>query len=300
MIYTVTLNPSLDYIMHLNSMELNAVNRSIKEEIYPGGKGINVSIVLSHLGLANKALGFIAGFTGNKIQCILEELGIGCDFITLPNGLSRINVKLEADTETEINGIGPEITRTNLTDLIRKLDMVEDNDFLVLAGSIPKSVPDHIYEDILRSLSHKQINIIVDATKDLLLNVLKYKPFLIKPNHIELAELFGVTIHSDDEIIAYARKLQEMGAQNVLISKGGKGSILITYSGDVMKISAPKGEVINTVGSGDSMVAGFIAGYIRNGNLTESLKFATAAGSATAFSPWLTTKDKVQELLTQL
>lgn len=300
MIYTVTLNPSLDYIMHLDSININAVNRSNKEEIYPGGKGLNVSMVLNNLGIPNKALGFIAGFTGQEIERIMKMLGNTTDFITLDSGISRVNVKLEASKETEINGMGPQITPADLRELYEKLEEVQDGDFLVLAGSIPKSVPNDIYQTIMKNLSHKKINVVVDATKDLLLNVLKYKPFLIKPNHLELAELFNVEIKTDEDIITYSRKLQEMGAQNVLISMGGDGSILLTSSGEVVKISVPKGTVINTVGSGDSMVAGFIAGYLKSKDLKSALKLATATGSATAFSTWLATKDKVDDLLTQL
>lgn len=300
MIYTVTLNPSLDYIMHLDEINISGVNRSRKEEVYPGGKGINVSIVLNNLGIPNKALGFVSGFTGKEIENVMHRLGSNTDFITLDHGISRINVKLEAEKETEINGMGPKITPADLKDLFAKLEEIQDGDFLVLAGSIPNSVPDSIYQDIMKALSHKNVNIVVDATKDLLLNVLKYKPFLIKPNHIELAELFNVTLNSDDEIITYARKLQEMGAQNVLISMGGDGSILITSEGEAIKINVPKGTVINTVGSGDSMVAGFIAGYLKSNNLKEALKFATATGSATAFSTWLARKDTIDDLLCQL
>nr|WP_302600167.1 1-phosphofructokinase [uncultured Cellulosilyticum sp.] len=300
MIYTVTLNPSLDYIMHLDGMNINSVNRSLKEEVYPGGKGVNVSIVLNNLRVPNKALGFIAGFTGKEIERVMTNLGSNCDFITLDQGISRINVKLEAGKETEINGMGPQITPADLKELFAKLDEIQEGDFLVLAGSIPNSVPDSIYQDIMKELAHKNIHVVVDATKDLLKNVLKYKPFLIKPNHIELAEMFNVEINSDEEIVTYARKLQEMGAQNVLISMGGDGSILITSAGEVVKISVPKGTVINTVGSGDSMVAGFIAGYLKSKDLKEALKFATATGSATAFSPWLATADKVDDLLSQL
>lgn len=300
MIYTVTLNPSLDYVMRLDNLEVGGVNRSKKEEVYPGGKGINVSIILNNLRIPNKALGFIAGFTGNEIDRIMKQLGTSTDFIMLDQGISRINVKLEAGKETEINGIGPRITPADLRELYTKLDEIQDGDFLVLAGSIPNSIPDSIYQDIMKELSHKNINIVVDATKNLLLNVLKYKPFLIKPNHIELAEMFNVMINSDEEIVAYARKLQEMGAQNVLISMGGDGSILLTNDDEVIKMTAPKGTVVNTVGSGDSMVAGFIAGYLKSKNLKQALKFATATGSATAFSTWLATKDKIDDLLSQL
>lgn len=300
MIYTVTLNPSLDYVMHLDTINVSGFNRSKKEEIYPGGKGINVSIVLNNLDIPNKALGFIAGFTGQEIDNVMKQLGSNTDFITLDQGISRVNVKLVASKETEVNGMGPKITPGDLKELFTKLEEIQDGDFLVLAGSIPDSVPDSIYQDIMKQLSHKNIHIVVDATKDLLLNVLKYKPFLIKPNHLELAEMFNVELHSDEDIITYARKLQEMGAQNVLISMGGDGSILITNEGEAVKISVPKGTVINTVGSGDSMVAGFIAGYLKSKDLKEALKFATATGSATAFSTWLAQKETIDNLLCQL
>jgi len=286
--------------MHLDEINISGVNRSKKEEVYPGGKGINVSIVLNTLGIPNKALGFISGFTGKEIEHLMLQLGVSTDFIMLDHGISRINVKLEAEKETEINSMGPKITPADLKDLFAKLEEIQDGDFLVLAGSIPNSVPDSIYQDIMKALSHKAVKIVVDATKDLLLNVLKYKPFLIKPNHIELAELFNVTLNSDDDIITYARKLQEMGAQNVLISMGGDGSILITDRNEAIKINAPKGTVLNTVGSGDSMVAGFIAGYLKSNDLRESLKFATATGSATAFSTWLAKKDTIDDLLCEL
>lgn len=300
MIYTVTLNPSLDYIMHLNTITTSTVNRSNREEIYPGGKGINVSIVLNNLNIPNKALGFTSGFTGQEIERVLSEMGSNCDFIRLKDGMSRINVKLEAENETEINGMGPNITEADLADLYKKLNEIQEGDFLVLAGSIPSCIPDTIYQDIMRTLAAKNINIVVDATKDLLMNVLEYKPFLIKPNHIELAELFNVELNSDEDIVTYARKLQDMGAQNVLISMGGNGSILLTSKGEVLRINVPKGTVINTVGSGDSMVAGFIAGYLKSGNYQETLKYATATGSATAFSTWLATEEKINELLKQL
>lgn len=300
MIYTLTLNPSLDYVMHLNDLSTGSVNRSQKEEIYPGGKGINVSIVLNNLCIPNKALGFIAGFTGTEINRVMKQLGSNTDFIVLDQGTSRINVKLTTEKETEINGTGPKVTPADLKELYDKLHEIQDGDFLVLAGSIPKSIPDSIYQDIMKELSSKNIKIVVDATQNLLVNVLKHKPFLIKPNHIELGEIFKVKITSTDQIITYAYKLQEMGAQNVLVSMGGDGSILITSSREIIKISAPTGTVLNTVGSGDSMVAGFIAGYIKSNNLEQALKWGTAAGSATAFSPWLTNRDLFDNLLSQL
>lgn len=300
MIYTVTLNPSLDYIMHLNEFNIGGINRSQKEEVYPGGKGINVSIVLNNLNVPNKALGFIAGFTGTEIDRIMKRRGSNTDFIMLDHGSSRINVKLESAEETQLNGMGPKITPADLNALYAQLDLVQDGDFLVLAGSIPNGISNNIYQEIMKRLSDKKINIIVDATNDSLRNVLKYKPFLVKPNHIELAEMFNVSISSDEEIILYAQKLKDMGAQNVLVSMGRDGSILVTQNNEIVKMSAPKGTVLNTVGSGDSMIAGFIAGYLKSKDVKEALKYATAAGSATAFSPWLATKDEIDDLLIQL
>lgn len=297
MIYTLTLNPSLDYVMHLDAFHLGALNRSYKEELFPGGKGINISIVLNHLRISNRALGFIAGFTGKEIENKLKQLSIDTDFILLDRGTSRINVKLEANEETEINGTGPQITPSDLKQLFYQLEQIEEGDFLILAGSIPRSVPTNIYKEILKNLSDKKIHVVVDATKELLLSTLPYKPFLIKPNHMELAETFGVTLYSDDDIIRYAHKLQEMGAQNVLVSMGGDGSLLITSTGKVIKSICPEGKAINTVGSGDAMVAGFIAGYLKSKDFDEALKLATAAGSATAFSSWLATADEIDKLV---
>lgn len=300
MIYTITLNPSLDYVLYLNTLLQGNINRSKKEEIYPGGKGINVSIVLKNLNITSEALGFIGGFTGREIDSMLNKLNINTNFTQIEHGLSRINVKVEASDETEINSNGPEITSTDLNNFYNKLDKIQDGDFLVLAGSIPSSLPNTIYEDIISKLSHKKIYAIVDTTKKSLLNTLKHKPFLIKPNHIELAELFNVTITTDEEIICYAQRLQLMGAQNVLVSKGGDGSVLLTNTGEIIKMAAPLGNVINTVGSGDSMIAGFIAGYIQSNNLYKALKYATAVGSATAFSPWLAEKAMIDTVFLNL
>lgn len=307
MIYTVTLNPSLDYVMHLDVLNTGRVNRSQREDLYPGGKGVNVSIVLGNLGIKNKALGFIADFTGDKIDHTLQELGCNTDFIKLDKGFSRVNVKLQVEAqlkarseETEINGMGPVITSKDIDALYQKLDILQEDDFLVLAGSIPDCVPDSIYMDIMKRLESKKVHIVVDATKDLLKNVLPFKPFLIKPNQHELAEIFHVTLDTDEDIITYAKKLQDMGACNVLISMGGSGSILVTEDGKSFKRTVPKGQVVNTVGSGDSMVAGFIAGFIKYQSLEEAHKYATATGSATAFSPWLATQSVVDRLLTQL
>lgn len=300
MINTITLNPSLDYIVRVNNFNIGSVNRSEKEDIYAGGKGINVSIVLKNLGVENTALGFVAGFTGEEIEHIVKEHGVNSEFIKLKSGMSRINVKLKSKEETEINGMGPDIRESDIKELYYRLSDMKDGDFLVLAGSIPKSLPNDIYEKIMKDFEHKNINFVVDATKDLLLNVLKYKPFLIKPNHHELGEMFNVKLNNTEDIIIYAKKLQELGARNVVISMAGDGALLITEDGHVSKIEAPKGKLINSVGAGDSMVAGFLAGYTESGDLKKAFKMGVATGSASAFSEGLATKDKVEELLIQL
>ena len=299
MIYTVTLNPSLDYIMHLDSFRINTMNRSHKEAVYPGGKGINVSIVLGNLNIPNKALGFIAGFTGNEIERLSNKYGVDTDFIKLDRGASRINVKLRTESETEINGGGPQVTPQDLRDLHQKLEPLKEGDFLVLAGSIPNGVSEDIYKQIMKVFSDRNIHFVVDVAKAPLLSVLKYKPFLVKPNRFELAETFGVELKNEDDIIIYARKLQDLGAQNVLISLGENGAILLTYNGDIINAPVLNGMPLNTVGAGDSMIAGFIAGYIKTKNFQQALRYGVAAGSATAFSPWLATKDEIDELLSQ-
>ena len=300
MVYTVTFNPAIDYVVHTGEMKLGSTNRSDREEMYFGGKGINVSIVLRELDIQSKALGFTAGFTGEAIENGLAEMGIDTDFVHLKNGNSRINVKIKSAEETELNGQGPDIDDEAVNKLFAKLDKLQDGDTLILAGSIPASLPSDIYEKILERLARKNIRTVVDATKDLLLNVLKYKPFLIKPNNHELGEMFGVVLKSDDEIVEYAKKLQVMGARNVLISMAGDGAILITETGEVHKIGVPKGTVVNSVGAGDSMVAGFTASYLKDHDYMEALKRGTATGSATAFSEGLATSDKVEELYKQL
>ncbi|WP_238917525.1 1-phosphofructokinase [Clostridium sp. YIM B02555] len=300
MINTITLNPSLDYIVKVDSFKVDTLNRTEEEQIYAGGKGINVSIVLTNLGVENKALGYIAGFTGDEILRQVKNHGVDCDFIKLENGISRINVKLKSDGETEINGSGPEITEDNLKALFEKLSYLEKGDYLVLSGSIPGSVPDDIYEKIMSRLLEKGVEFVVDATKDLLLKVLKYKPFFIKPNHHELAEMFNVTLESDDDIIKYGKKLQEMGAKNVLISMAGDGAILLPENGNPIKREVPKGTLKNSVGAGDSMVAGFICGYLKNNDINEAFKMGIATGSASAFSDELATKEQVNDLLKQM
>ena len=299
MVYTVTFNPAIDYVVHTGEMKLGATNRSEKEEMYFGGKGINVSIVLRELGIDSKALGFTAGFTGEAIEKGLSEMGIDADFVRLKNGNSRINVKIKSTEETELNGQGPDIDEAAINALFAKLDKLSDGDTLILAGSIPSSLPSDIYEKILGRLSGRNIKTVVDATKDLLLNVLKYKPFLVKPNNHELGEMFGVELKTDEEIEKYARKLQEMGAVNVLISMAGDGAMLIDEYGKMHRCGVCKGTVRNSVGAGDSMVAGFTAGSLK-GDYEYALKLGTAAGGATAFSDGLAEKAKIDELLKTL
>ena len=299
MVYTVTFNPSLDYIVDVEDFRLGMTNRTCSEQMMAGGKGINVSIVLQNLGIENTALGFIAGFTGEEIRRQVAEMGIRAQFISIPEGISRINLKLRSIDGTEINGMGPSIGRAQLDALYEKLDTLTDKDTLVLAGSIPASMPSSIYCDIMERLYAKGVTFVVDATKQLLLNVLRYRPFLIKPNNHELGELFGVTLNSDDEIERYARKLQEMGAVNVLVSMAGDGAMLIDEYGKMHRCGVCKGVVKNSVGAGDSMVAGFIAGVI-NGDYGYALKLGTAAGGATAFSDGLATREKITELVKTL
>lgn len=299
MIYTVTFNPAIDYIVHTGTMQVGQVNRSQGEELYFGGKGINVSFVLHELGLPSKALGFVAGFTGAAIEAGIQEQGIATDFVHLDSGFSRINVKIKSGEETELNGQGPNISEAAVVELFEKLNQLQDGDVLILAGSIPNTMPADSYEKILAHLSDKKIKVVVDATKDLLLKVLPYHPFLIKPNNHELGELFGVTLHSIEEIATYAKKLQEMGAQNVLISMAGDGALLIDETGKQHVCGVCKGTVKNSVGAGDSMVAGFVAGSM-HGDYEAALKLGTAAGGATAFSEGLAQRAEIERLLQQL
>lgn len=297
MFYTVTFNPAIDYVVHTDTMKLGVTNRSDYEEMYFGGKGINVSIVLRELGIASKALGFTAGFTGEAIEKGLADMGIDTDFVRLEKGNSRINVKIKSTEETELNGQGPDIGDQAIASLFQKLEDLADGDTLILAGAIPSSLPTDIYEKIMGKISRKKVRTVVDATGDLLLNVLKYKPFLIKPNNHELGEMFGVEIKNDEEILEYARKLQDMGAANVLISMAGDGAMLIDENGKTHRCGVCRGTVKNSVGAGDSMVAGFMAG-LEHGDYEYALKLGTAAGGATAFSDGLATKEKIKELLT--
>ena len=299
MIYTVTLNPSIDYIVHMDGLTLGITNRTVSEEYYYGGKGINVSCVLAELDLDSTAIGFTAGFTGEAIEKGIKNERITTEFIRLKSGMSRINIKIKAGEETEINGQGPDISPEELEQLMQKLDDIKDGDTLVLAGSIPSTLPDDVYEKMLERIDGKAVRIVVDATKKLLLNSLKYHPFLIKPNRQELSEIFGVEVKSEEDTEHYAKELQKMGARNVLISLGGEGAMLIDEYGQKHKAGVLKEKVINTVGSGDSMVAGFVAGYEKEQSYPFALKLGSVCGNATAFLPGLATKEKINELLTK-
>lgn len=301
MVYTVTFNPAIDYVVRMDGDLLPGMtNRSASEEYYFGGKGINVSMVLAEMDVKSTALGFVAGFTGRAIDEGVKAQGIDTDFIHLKDGISRINVKLKADEETEINAQGPKIDEASQKELMDKLSKLEKGDVLILAGSIPNSLPDDVYEKILSMLDGKGIEFVVDATKDLLTNVLKYHPFLIKPNNFELGEIVGKVLTNDDEIYDGALKLQEMGARNVLISMAGAGAMLVDENGNRYRIGVPKGQVRNSVGAGDSMVAGFVAGYMKTKNYDTALKMGTAAGSATAFSDGLAKKADIDALFKTL
>ena len=301
MIYTVTFNPAIDYIVRMNDKLLPGMtNRSDSEDCYFGGKGINVSTILKNLGLESTALGFTAGFTGKAIEESVIGKGIIADFIHLDEGISRINVKIKGEAETEINAQGPKIPEDARNKLFDKVAALKDGDMIILAGSIPNSLPNDVYEKLIALVADKKVDVVVDATKDLLKNVLKYHPFLIKPNNHELGEMFGTVLKTDDEIEAHAKKLQELGARNVLISMAGDGAMLITETGEKFSIGVPKGKVKNSVGAGDSMVAGFIAGYFKNKSYEEALKMGTAAGSATAFSDDLATGEAILELYKNL
>ena len=296
MIYTVTFNPSLDYIVSVNDFQLGLTNRTDSALILPGGKGINVSTILMNLGIDSTAFGFAAGFTGEEIIREVEAMGIRSDFIKIDSGISRINLKLKNIDGTEINGSGPEISEEKIEELLRKLDILGEGDILVLAGSIPASMPADMYSTIMERLQHKNVTFIVDATKDLLINVLKYKPFLIKPNNHELGELFDVKLTTREEVIPYGKKLQKQGARNVLISMAGEGAVLVAEDGSVYEAPAPKGTLVNAVGAGDSMVAGFTAGWIEKKDYRHAFYMGVSAGSASAFSEYLATKEEIMDL----
>lgn len=297
MIYTVTFNPALDYIMRVDGLQSKDINRTRSEEIHYGGKGINVSVILTRLGVENKALGFVAGFSGKQIEDMLVSDGIKTDFVHLKEGYTRINVKIKCDRELDINANGPEIKREEVDALFEKLEELKSKDYLILAGSIPKALPDNMYEKILERLDGKGVNFVVDATGDLLKNVLKYKPFMVKPNHHELGEIFGVEITALEDIEKYAKKLQEMGAKNVLVSRGKDGAALIDEFGKVHTMGNVPGKIISSVGCGDSMVAGFVAGYVKEKDYAYALKLGSACGNATAFSSGLATKNEIDKML---
>lgn len=296
MIYTVTFNPSLDYIIGVDHFKLGQVNRTKSEVIFPGGKGINVSMVLKNMGIDSVALGFCGGFTGEEFVRLIQEKGIKTELIKVKEGITRINVKMKSDEESEINGQGPNILPSDIEILYHKLDQLKDGDILVLAGSIPDVMPKSIYMDIMEYLKDKKIDIVVDATKNLLVNVLEHKPFLVKPNNHELGEIYGVELKTRDEVVPYAKKMQEAGARNVLVSMAGEGAVLLTEDGQVLQSEAPKGTVVNSVGAGDSMVAGFITGYLDKKDYKEAFTMGVCTGSASAFSVELATKAEVEAL----
>lgn len=296
MIYTVTFNPSLDYIVSVEDFRLGMTNRTSSELMLPGGKGLNVSMVLGNLGIENTALGFAAGFTGEEIIRRVEEMGVKADFIPIGNGISRINLKLKSIDGTEINGCGPKIGEDALQQLMGKLDALGSGDTLVLAGSIPSSMPDDIYRKIMEKLNGRGVMVAVDATKDLLLKVLEYHPFLIKPNNHELGEIFGAELRNRADVIPYAKRLKEMGAVNVLVSMAGEGAVLVAEDGSIYEAPAPEGKLVNGVGAGDSMVAGFLAGWMEKKDYRHAFCMGVSAGSASAFSELLATKEEIEEV----
>lgn len=297
MIYTVTFNPSLDYIIRVDDFRTGQINRTAREMILPGGKGVNVSIVLSNLGHDSKALGFTAGIIGEDLEDLLQKSGVSTDFIRVKNGCSRINVKMRSDTETEINGQGPVIEEDEIRQLFARLDQIESGDYLVISGSVPNTLPNDMYEQIMQRLEGRGVRIVVDAEKDLMTRVLKYRPFLVKPNHLELGGIFGVSLVSQAEVLPYAERLQSMGARNVLVSMAGEGAVLLSESGEVFRAPAPKGALVNSVGAGDSMVAGFLAGWIEQGSYDSAFRMGLCAGSASAFSEQLAKRHEVEALM---
>ncbi len=297
MIATVTFNPSLDYVVRVDDMRLGAINRTTYEQVLPGGKGVNVSIVLGNLGHASRALGFVAGFTGDELCRLCAEAGVEADFIRVAEGMTRINVKVKSAEETELNGMGPKIAEKDLEVLLAKLDELGNGDTLVISGSVPSTLPHDMYERIMARLAGRGVCIVVDAERDLLTRVLPYRPFLVKPNNHELGDIFGVTLRTRDEVVPYARRLQEMGAANVLVSMAGEGGVLVDVTGAVHQSPAARGAVVNSVGAGDSSVAGFLAGLIETGSYEDAFRMALAAGSASAFSDHLATRPEVEALM---
>ncbi len=300
MIYTVTFNPSLDYIVSVKDFKLGLTNRTDSELMLPGGKGINVSIVLKNLGIDNTALGFVAGFTGEEVVKRLEKFGVKNGFLEIPEGFTRINVKLKSIDGTEINGQGPSISEEKIEQLMTRLDEMGEGDVLFLSGSIPASMPDDTYQKIMERLKGKGVLISVDATQELLLKVLPYHPFLIKPNNHELGEIFSVELKTRESVVPYGKKLQEMGAENVLVSMAGEGAVLIASDGQVYDAPAPKGILKNGVGAGDSMVAGFMAGWLERKEYRHAFYMGVAAGSASAFSERLAVKEEIDQVYEQV
>ncbi len=300
MIYTVTFNPAIDYLVYVPELSVGSIIRSEKESTFCGGKGINVSLILQELGIESTATGFLAGFTGSAIEQALSGGAIRTDFVHLKEGLTRINVKIRSGQETDINARGPAISDSEIRELLKKLEILKSGDILVLAGSIPNTLPSDIYEKIMEQLSGRGILFVVDATGDLLMNSLKYKPFLIKPNNDELGEIFGVKIGTPEEALKYAEELRKTGAVNVLVSMGSKGAVLIDENGEKHSFGAIDGKVVNTVGAGDSMVAGFIAGYLQKGDYEYALKLGSAAGAATAFREEVAKREEIVELLSKM
>lgn len=299
MIFTVTFNPSLDYIVRVDEMRLGTINRTNYEQLLPGGKGINVSIVLGNLGHPSRALGFSAGVTGVALEKLLADSGVDADLVHVKAGFTRINAKVKAVEETEINGQGPHIAPEDVDALFSKLDVLGQDDTLVISGSVPNTLPSDMYEQVMERLAGRGVRIVVDAERDLLTRVLPYRPFLVKPNNHELGDIFGVTLKTRDEVVPYARRMQEMGAQNVLVSMAGEGGVLVAADGQVYQSPAAKGTVVNSVGAGDSCVAGFLAGLMETGNYQTAFRMGLAAGSASAFSDHLATRPEVEDLMSR-
>lgn len=299
MIFTVTFNPSLDYIVRVDEMRLGTINRTNYEQFLPGGKGINVSIVLGNLGHPSRALGFSAGVTGAALEKLLADTGVDADLVHVKAGFTRINAKVKAVEETELNGQGPRIAPEDVDALFSKLDVLGQDDTLVISGSVPNTLPSDMYEQVMERLAGRGVRIVVDAERDLLTRVLPYRPFLVKPNNHELGDIFGVTLKTRDEVVPYARRMQEMGAQNVLVSMAGEGGVLVAADGQVYQSPAAKGTVVNSVGAGDSCVAGFLAGLMETGSYQTAFRMGLAAGSASAFSDHLATRPEVEDLMSR-
>lgn len=297
MICTVTLNPSLDYVVRVDDMRLGAINRTTYERVLPGGKGVNVSIVLGNLGHKSRALGFVAGFTGAELERLCAESGVSCDFIRVAEGMTRINAKIKSNEETELNGQGPLVASGDVEALLARLDALGSGDTLVLSGSVPACLPHDIYERVMARLEGRGVRVVVDAERDLLTRALPHRPFLVKPNNHELGDIFGVELRTRDEVVPYARRLQDRGAVNVLVSMAWEGGVLVDETGRVFESPAARGTVVNSVGAGDSSVAGFLAGLIETGSYEEAFRMALAAGSASAFADHLATRAEVEALL---